>query len=76
MKALRFYGPRDIRYEEVPEPSPEPGQVKIKINLAGICGSDVSVYRNGPHFVTDAKIPITMGHEFVGKTEYTTIPLP
>lgn len=67
MKALRFYGPRDIRYEEVPEPSPGPGQVKIKISLAGICGSDLKSYRSGSHFIADSKLPITMGHEFVGK---------
>lgn len=31
MKAARYYGPGDIRVEQVPEPQPKKGQVKIKV---------------------------------------------
>ena len=44
MKALRWYGQKDLRYEDIAEPSPGPGQVKVKIGLAGICGSDLKEY--------------------------------
>ncbi len=66
MKALRFYGTRDLRYEDVPEPSPGPGEIKTKINVAGICGSDLGVYVSGPPSGMPINIPITLGHEFSG----------
>lgn len=31
MKAARYYGPGDIRVEQVAEPTPKNGQVKIKV---------------------------------------------
>lgn len=31
MRAIRYYGPADIRLDEVPEPTPGEGQVKIKV---------------------------------------------
>lgn len=74
MKALNWHGKEDLRYEDVPETCPGPGQVKIKIHFAGICGSDLSEYRSGPVFITTEPHPITgkaapviLGHEFSGK---------
>jgi (R,R)-butanediol dehydrogenase/meso-butanediol dehydrogenase/diacetyl reductase len=69
MKALRWHGRKDLRYEDVPEPSPAPGQVKIKVNLAGICGTDLKEYYAGPCIIDINKTPITMGHEFAGRVE-------
>ena len=67
MKALRWYGRKDLRYEDTAEPSPGPGQVKIKINLAGICGSDLKEYTDGPCLIPVDKTPLTVGHEFAGR---------
>jgi (R,R)-butanediol dehydrogenase/meso-butanediol dehydrogenase/diacetyl reductase len=66
MKALRIYGKRDLRYEEVPEPAPSTGQVKIRISFAGICGSDLSEYVHLNVIPAD-RLPITIGHEFSGR---------
>ena len=44
MKAALTYGPFDTRVEEVPEPTPGPGEVKVKIAYCGICGSDPEIY--------------------------------
>ena len=66
MKALRWYGRKDLRYEDIPEPSPGPGQVKAKINLAGICGTDLKEYKDGPCMISVDKAPLTLGHEFAG----------
>jgi len=41
MKALRCYGKDDLRLEEIEEPQVQPGTVKIKPALCGICGSDL-----------------------------------
>lgn len=75
MKAARWYQARDIRVEEIKEPSPSAGQVKIKVAWTGICGSDLHEYVAGPifvpvdapHPVSHEKAPIVMGHEFSGE---------
>lgn len=75
MKAARFHAKEDLRVEEVPEPSPGPGQVKLRNAYAGICGSDLHLYfypesmpfdLNAPHPVTGAMAPLIVGHEFSG----------
>lgn len=67
MKALRWYGRKDLRYEDVSEPSPGPGQVKVKVSLAGICGTDLKEYEAGPGMIAVDKVPLTLGHEFAGR---------
>jgi NADPH:quinone reductase-like Zn-dependent oxidoreductase len=39
MRAARFHGREDIRLEEVPEPDPGAGEVKLRALHAGICGT-------------------------------------
>jgi (R,R)-butanediol dehydrogenase / meso-butanediol dehydrogenase / diacetyl reductase len=69
MKAIRFHGPRDIRFERISRPpAPGPGEVKVLIKAAGICGSDLHVSQTGA-YVT--QIPVIMGHEFSGRVEET-----
>ena len=53
-------------------PRPAPGEVKIKINACGICGSDLHEYRDGPFIIParphpltgQDKGPVILGHEF------------
>jgi len=66
MKALRWHGREDLRLEDIPEPSPGPGLLKVKVGLAGICGTDLKEYAAGPCLVNPEKAPLTMGHEFAG----------
>lgn len=66
MKALRWHGRKDLRYEDISEPSPAPGQLEIKVSLVGICGTDMTEYAHGPVMIPADKVPLTMGHEFVG----------
>ena len=48
MKAAVYHGIRDLRIEEVPEPMPGPGEIKVKVKYCGICGSDLHEYLHGP----------------------------
>ena len=66
MKAARYYGIQDVRFEEIPKPSCQANEALIKISYAGICGSDLHIYNKGM-FIQN--IPETMGHEFVGVIE-------
>lgn len=68
MKALMYYGPENIRYEEVETPSPKEGEILVKVMSALTCGTDVKTYRRG-HPVLIKKIPSGFGHEFSGIVE-------
>ena len=59
MLALYFDGQPAIK--EVPRPEPGPGEVLIRVHLAGICGTDLQVLRGYHGFQG------IMGHEFVGE---------
>ena len=48
MKQAVYRGIRDIRVEEVPEPQPGRGEVKVKVKYCGICGSDLHEFLHGP----------------------------
>ncbi|HEY4210348.1 MAG TPA: alcohol dehydrogenase catalytic domain-containing protein [Steroidobacteraceae bacterium] len=75
MRAAVFYGNQDLRLEDVPEPSAQAGEVKLKVLFNGICGSDLHEYYDGPittrasspHPLTGVKNPVIMGHELCGE---------
>jgi alcohol dehydrogenase, propanol-preferring len=63
MQAVRFVGVGlPARIEDVPKPSPGPGQVLIRIGGAGVCHSDLHVMEEDLGF----KPPFTLGHENAG----------
>ena len=68
MKAVLFYGPQDIRYEETMIKPLEKGEILVKIKAALTCGTDVKTYRRG-HPVLIKNIPSGFGHEFAGVVE-------
>lgn len=51
---------------EVPEPSPGPGQVSIDVKAAGLCHTDIGVLHDDGWRSTIMFTPITMGHEVAG----------
>jgi L-iditol 2-dehydrogenase len=65
MRAQVFYGPGDLRYEEVPWPTPGPGEVILRVEAALTCGTDVKTLRRG-HPVMIPCVPTVFGHEFAG----------
>lgn len=77
MKASRYYGKRDIRFEEIDVPKIAPDEALIKVMRCGICGTDLHEYTHGPlttwfdkpHPMTGQLGPLVMGHEFSGIIE-------
>ncbi len=72
MRAALNYGPNDTRVEDIPEPVPGLGEVKVKIAYCGICGSDPDIY-DGTFGLLKApwwpKPPFQTGHEASGVIE-------
>jgi L-iditol 2-dehydrogenase len=65
MKAIQYYGPHNIQYEEVMSKPPEAGEVVVKVESALTCGTDVKTFRRG-HPVLIKNVPSGFGHEFAG----------
>jgi len=63
MRAAVFYGPGDIRVEDVPKPEPGPGEVVVRNLVALSCGTDLKTFLRGHPYMHPPRI---MGHEFSG----------
>ncbi|MBO5738907.1 alcohol dehydrogenase catalytic domain-containing protein [bacterium] len=68
MKAILFYGPQDIRYENTMIKPLSDGEILVKVKSALTCGTDVKTFRRG-HPVLIKNIPSGFGHEFSGIVE-------
>jgi len=64
LKAALYYGPGDLRVEEVPEPQMEPGGILGRVKACAICGSDLKGYLKGNPRI---RPPQVVGHEFVAE---------
>lgn len=65
MKALCWFGPYDVRVEEVPDPKIiNPHDAIVKITTTAICGSDLHLYDG---FIPTMRKGDILGHEFMGE---------
>ncbi|OEL03297.1 2,3-butanediol dehydrogenase [Staphylococcus casei] len=77
MKSAVWYGQKDVRVEEREPKQLQNNEVKVKVSWAGICGTDLHEYIEGPIFISTDKpdpflgqqAPVTLGHEFAGVVE-------
>jgi threonine 3-dehydrogenase len=68
MKALvKSRAARGLWLEDVPEPEPGINDVKIRVLLTGICGTDVHIYEWDDWASKTIPVPLVIGHEFVGE---------
>ncbi|MCZ6476736.1 MAG: alcohol dehydrogenase catalytic domain-containing protein [Gemmatimonadetes bacterium] len=63
MRVAVYYDNRDIRLEEWPRPKAGLGELLVRIEASGVCGSDVMEWYRLP------KAPIVLGHEVAGVVE-------
>ncbi|TQK42459.1 L-iditol 2-dehydrogenase [Streptomyces sp. SLBN-118] len=64
MRVARFYAPGDLRLEDVPEPSPQRHEVKIRVRNCSTCGTDVKIFNHGHQHLSPPRV---MGHEIAGE---------
>ena len=74
MKKAVLHAPHDMRIEEVPLPTLEPGDVLVKVTAALLCGTDVRIFTGAK--TRNVSLPSTLGHEFAGKVVDSNGPLP
>ncbi len=67
MRAFYLHGARDLRDEQVPVPEFDSDQVLVKLQVAGICGTDIHYYDHGRNSGFEVKEPFVLGHEFAGE---------
>lgn len=75
MRAAVMHGRKDIRIEEMPRPVPGPNELLLEVHAAGVCGTDLGEYLEGPsmfpipgpHPITEHEGPMIPGHEFGGR---------
>ena len=63
MRVAVYYSNADVRLEERPRPEPGPGELLMRVEASGVCGSDVMEWYRLP------KAPIVLGHEVAGLVE-------
>lgn len=61
MRVAMYYNNHDVRLEEMPKPHIGPGELLIKVQASGICGSDVM------EWYRIKKAPLVLGHEITGE---------
>lgn len=63
MQAVVYDRPGCVEIREIPVPDPSPGEVLIKVGVAGVCGTDLHLHAGefGPTY------PLVPGHEFTGE---------
>jgi (R,R)-butanediol dehydrogenase/meso-butanediol dehydrogenase/diacetyl reductase len=76
MKAALYYGAHDVRIEDRPMPVRGDGEVLVRVLRSGMCGTDATEWRSGPHIfavgetphpVSGPTGPLILGHEFIGE---------
>jgi L-iditol 2-dehydrogenase len=66
MRKVVLQEPYKITLKNAPVPKPKPGEVRVRVERIGVCGSDLTIYR-GLH--PYAKFPLVMGHEYSGRID-------
>src|SRR2546428_692618 len=64
MRAAIIDAPAKIRVASIPDPTPRPGELLIRVEACGICGTDLHIVDGDSPL---ARYPVIAGHEFAGE---------
>jgi len=59
-----------IALTEHPEPQAGPGEIRLKVAAAGICGTDMQIYHWAPRMARKMQLPRILGHEVSGVIDH------
>jgi D-arabinitol dehydrogenase (NADP+) len=65
VKAVVYDAPRVFAVRDVPTPEPAAGEVRIKVDQVGVCGTDLHIHEGE----FQARFPLIPGHELVGRID-------
>ncbi|MGO8758619.1 MAG: zinc-dependent alcohol dehydrogenase [Terracidiphilus sp.] len=66
MRAAELIAPHSFRLIDMPIDDPDPGEVQLRIESVGVCGSDLHAYSEGAVGGTPNVYPMVLGHEPAG----------
>jgi L-idonate 5-dehydrogenase len=66
MRGVIIHAPKDLRIEEAPDAALGPNDVRVRIRMGGICGSDLHYFNHGGSGFIRLKEPMALGHEVAG----------
>ena len=66
MKASRFLGNKTFAVTDLPTPYAGPGELVLRNQVCGVCGTDVHIYHGEPGSA-DVNPPVVLGHEYSGE---------
>ncbi|HUX28122.1 MAG TPA: alcohol dehydrogenase catalytic domain-containing protein [Candidatus Acidoferrales bacterium] len=67
MRAAELIAPQTFRLTDMPIEDPGPGEVQVRIEAVGVCGSDLHAYCEGAVGSTPNVYPMVLGHEPAGR---------
>ena len=73
MRAAELISPLTFRLTDMPIEDPGPGEVQVRIEAVGVCGSDLHSYSEGGVGTTPNVYPMVLGHEPAGRIVKTGV---
>ena len=70
MKTIQIDGKLALAEREAPTPEPGTGEVRIRVDYVGICGSDLHYYFEGANGAFVVEEPLAPGHELSGRVDH------
>ena len=67
MRAAELIARRTFRLVDMPDEEPGPGEVQVRVEAVGVCGSDLHAYSEGAVGSTPNVYPMVLGHEPAGR---------
>lgn len=73
MRAIVIHAPKDLRVDEIEDDAAAdalgPGEVRVRLAVGGVCGSDLHYYNHGGFGAVRIREPMILGHEVSGHVE-------
>ena len=69
MRAIVVHAAKDLRIDPVEVGEPKTGEVRVRLERGGICGSDLHYYHEGRIGTIVLRQPMALGHEVAGRIE-------